>query len=66
MTSMTTFFGLVQPLGVLGVGPVLDAFGPEPVLVAFAAVQTVMMAAVAVTSLRARPAPRRRLAAEGT
>jgi predicted MFS family arabinose efflux permease len=57
MTSMTIFFGLVQPLGVLGVGPVLDAFGVEPVLVAFAATQTVMMAAVAVVSLRARPSP---------
>jgi predicted MFS family arabinose efflux permease len=65
MTSMTTFFGLVQPLGVLGVGPVLDAFGPEPVLVAFAAIQTVMMAAVAVVSLRERPSERQRLAMDG-
>jgi predicted MFS family arabinose efflux permease len=65
MTSMTTFFGLVQPLGVLGVGPVLDAFGPEPVLVAFAATQTVMMAAVGLVSLRERPSERRRLAVDG-
>ena len=65
MTSMTTFFGLVQPLGVLGVGPLLDSFGPEPVLVAFATVQTVMMAAVAVVSLRERPAQRRQLAVDG-
>jgi MFS family permease len=65
MTSMATFFGLVQPLGVLGVGPILDAFGPEPVLVAFAAIQTVMMASIAVVSLRERPARRRRLAVDG-
>jgi hypothetical protein len=64
MTTATMVFALVQPLGVLGVGPVLDAFGPRPVLVAFAATQTVMMAAVALVSLRAR-GPRTRLAVEG-
>jgi MFS family permease len=64
MTTATMVFALVQPLGVLGVGPVLDAFGPRPVLVAFAAVQTVTMAAVALVSLRAR-GPRTRLAVEG-
>jgi hypothetical protein len=47
-----TAFVLVQPLGVFGAGPVLDSFGPGPVLVAFAAVQTVSMAAIAIVSLR--------------
>lgn len=54
MTAMVMVFALIQPLGVFGVGPVLDAFGARPVLVAFAAVQTVAMAAIVVTSLRAR------------
>jgi predicted MFS family arabinose efflux permease len=54
MTTMTMFFGLVQPLGVFGVGPVLDAFGAQPVLVAFAAVQTVAMVAIVVSSLALR------------
>lgn len=54
MTAMTMVFVLVQPLGVFGAGPVLDEFGPRPVLVAFAAVQTVAMALVVVVSLRAR------------
>jgi predicted MFS family arabinose efflux permease len=58
MTAMTMVFALVQPLGVLSVGPVLDAFGPGPVLVAFAATQTVMMAGVVAVSLRCRPATR--------
>jgi MFS family permease len=61
MTSMTMVHVLVQPLGVLGVGPVLDAFGPGPVLVAFAATQTAMMSAVAVVSLRSRAAAARGL-----
>jgi MFS family permease len=54
MTAMTMVFVLVQPLGVFGAGPVLDEYGPEPVLVAFAAVQTVAMAMVVVVSLRSR------------
>ena len=64
MTSMTMVFALVQPLGVLGVGPVLDSLGPGPVLVAFAATQTVMMAAVAGVSLRSRAVARPEPAAE--
>ncbi len=54
MTAMMMVFVFVQPLGVFGAGPVLDEFGPRPVLVAFAAVQTVAMAMVVVVSLRAR------------
>ena len=51
---MGTVWGIGQPLGLLLAGPVLVAFGPEPVLVAFAAVQTVTMLGVSVASLRAR------------
>lgn len=51
MTVNVMIFGLAQPLGVFGVGPVLDAFGPQPVLVAFAAVQTLAMSLIAVSTL---------------
>ena len=50
MTVNVMIFGLAQPIGVFAVGPVLDAFGPQPVLVAFALVQTVAMALVAQPS----------------
>ena len=53
MTSMVMVFAFVQPLAVFGTGPVLDAFGVEPVLVAFATVQTLAMAAIALSALRA-------------
>jgi MFS family permease len=66
MTSMMMVFVLVQPLGVFGAGPVLDAFGPRPVLVAFAAVQTVAMALIVLTSLRVRSSEQRLAAAEAT
>jgi MFS family permease len=49
-----TIWALGMPLGLLAAGPALAAFGAQPVLVAFAAVQSVAMAAVALTSLRAR------------
>ena len=58
MTVMMLVWAGTNPLGVFGAGPVLDAAGPEPVLVAFAAVQTVMMALIAVTAARAAAAPR--------
>ncbi len=65
MTINVMLFGLAQPLGVFAVGPVLDELGPQPVLVAFAAVQTVAMSLVAVSSfvvrrreqLAAQPSP---------
>jgi MFS family permease len=57
MTTMMIVFALVQPLALFGVGPVLDAFGPQPVLVAFAAAQTVAMAAIALSALAARGDP---------
>ena len=37
-------WAVVNPLGLFVAGPVLDAFGTGPVLVGFAAVQTVTMA----------------------
>jgi MFS family permease len=49
-----TIWGLGQPLGLLVAGPALSAFGARPVLVGFAAVQTVAMGGVALSSLRAR------------
>jgi MFS family permease len=60
MTTMMLVWAGLNPLGVFAAGPVLDAAGPEPVLYAFAAVQTVAMAFVALASLRAasaKPAP---------
>jgi predicted MFS family arabinose efflux permease len=54
LTVNVMIFGLAQPLGVFGVGPVLDAFGAQPVLVAFAAVQTVAMSLIAVSTLAVR------------
>ncbi len=65
MTINVMLFGLAQPLGVFAVGPVLDELGPQPVLVAFAAVQTAAMSLVAVSSfvvrrrehLAAQPSP---------
>ena len=55
MTSMMVVFVVAQPLGVFGAGPILDAFGVQPVLVAFATVQTVTMALISLTALRAQP-----------
>ncbi len=52
-TASGTIWGLGQPLGLLVAGPVLSAFGAHPVLVGFAAVQSLAMAGVAVASLRA-------------
>ncbi len=49
-----TISGLGQPIGLFIAGPALSAFGARPVLVAFAAVQTVAMGGVATASLRAR------------
>jgi MFS family permease len=54
LTVNVMIFGLAQPLGVFGVGPVLDAFGAQPVLVAFAAVQTVAMSLIAVSTFAVR------------
>jgi hypothetical protein len=53
-----------MPIGILGAGPLLDAFGVEPVFALCAAVQTVVMAGIAVASVRARAAERPALALE--
>ena len=58
MTTMMIVWAAAYPLGLFAAGPVLDAFGVEPVLVAFAAVQTVAMAVVALASARAAAAPK--------
>jgi hypothetical protein len=52
--AMGTLWGVAQPLGLLAAGPVLAVFGARPVLVAFAAIQTVTMLGVASVSLRER------------
>jgi MFS family permease len=66
MTSMMILFAVVQPIAVLGAGPVLGHFGAEPVLIAFAATQTVAMLAIAGVSLWARDETRvRRVEAQG-
>jgi predicted MFS family arabinose efflux permease len=58
MTTMMIVWAAAYPLGLFAAGPVLDALGAEPVLVAFAAVQTVAMAVVALVSARAAAAPK--------
>jgi predicted MFS family arabinose efflux permease len=55
MPTMMLTWTILQPLGLFTAGPVLDAFGVEPVLIAFAAIQTLMMSAVALACLRVRP-----------
>jgi predicted MFS family arabinose efflux permease len=54
MAAAGTLWGLGLPLGLLVAGPVLSAFGTGPVLVGFAAVQTICMLGVAGASLSAR------------
>jgi predicted MFS family arabinose efflux permease len=56
MTSLMTLYALAMPIGILGAGPLLDAFGVDPVFAAAAAVQTLVMAAIAVSAVRARDA----------
>ena len=54
MTANMTIWGLGMPLGLIAAGPVLSTYGAHPVLIAFAAVQSVTMLGVAGASLRAR------------
>jgi MFS family permease len=54
LAAMAAVFTLIQPLGVFVAGPVLDGYGVEPVLVALAVIQTICMAAIALTALRER------------
>jgi MFS family permease len=50
MTSLMTIYALAMPIGILGAGPLLDAFGVTPVFAAAAAVQTLTMAGVALAA----------------
>jgi MFS family permease len=52
MAASGTIWGLGMPVGLLVAGPILSVFGARPVLIGFAAVQTVSMLAVAAVSLR--------------
>jgi MFS family permease len=56
MTSLMTLYALAMPIGILGAGPLLDMFGVDPVFAAAAAVQTLVMAAIALSAVRAREA----------
>jgi MFS family permease len=59
MSSLTSLQMVAMPIGILGAGPLLDAFGVEPVFAACAAIQTVVMTGLALAALRARePDPR--------
>jgi MFS family permease len=55
MPTMMLTWTILQPLGIFVAGPVLDAFGTEPVMVAFAVIQTLMMGLVALACLWVRP-----------
>jgi MFS family permease len=54
MTTVMTFWALVNPLGLFVAGPVLDAVGTTPVLIGYAAVQTVTMGVAASVAARER------------
>ena len=56
MSAMGAIWGIGTPLGLVVAGPILAKFGARPVLIGFAAVQTVCMLGVAVAALRARAA----------
>jgi len=58
MSALATVFMLSTPLALAFAGPVLSAAGAHPVLVAFAAIQTVSMTLISVLSVRARSARR--------
>jgi MFS family permease len=53
-SAMGAIWGIGTPLGLVFAGPILAKFGARPVLIGFAAVQTVAMLGVAAASLRAR------------
>ena len=56
LTAMGTVLMLSGPLGLAVGGPVLSSAGAHPVLVGFAAVQTLAMATVSLAALRVRAA----------
>jgi MFS family permease len=55
MPTMMLTWTILQPVGLFVVGPVLDAFGTEPVMVAFAVIQTLMMGLAALACIWVRP-----------
>ncbi len=54
MTSLMTLYALAMPIGILGAGPLLDAYGVEPVFAIAALIQTLTMAGIAMSAARAR------------
>jgi MFS family permease len=58
MSAGMMIWGLGMPLGLIIAGPVLSTYGPRPLLIGFAAVQTVCMLGVTAACLKARPAVR--------
>lgn len=54
MTASATLWAFGMPLGLFIAGPALSAFGARPVLIGFAATQTLAMGGVALVSLRER------------
>jgi MFS family permease len=52
MAAWGTGWAVAAPLGLLAAGPVLELWGAKPVLAGVAAMQTLMMAALAASSLR--------------
>jgi MFS family permease len=56
MTAAMTIMAAAYPFALFAVGPILSAFGAQPVLVLVAVVQTLTAAALSLTTLRAIPA----------
>jgi MFS family permease len=56
LTGLMTLHALAMPIGLLGAGPLLDAYGVAPVFAATAAIQTVAMTGLALAAIRARAA----------
>ncbi len=52
LTTAMVGWAVVNPLGLFVTGPVLDAFGTTPVLIGFAAVQTLSMAVISLAAVR--------------
>jgi len=55
MTAASTIGAAAYPFALFAAGPILSAFGAQPVLVIVAAVQSVAAAAMSLTTLRAIP-----------
>jgi predicted MFS family arabinose efflux permease len=55
LPTMMLTWTILQPVGLFVVGPVLDTFGTEPVMIAFALIQTLMMGLAALACIWVRP-----------